>query len=126
METERKVVPINDRVIQVGVFQVDLAKLTPLTLGDQETLLKEPYNVDFNKAATKDGTPADNVNLVWFILRKVESQVTREATATLSVKVSAAIVTYFTRLSSEVDIPLGLLPPPSTSSRGTTAGVSKT
>lgn len=110
------------KVVTVGVFQVDLAKLTPLTLGDQEALAKEPYKVDFRSPAK---SAADDLNLVWFILRKVEPQVTRDAAATLSVRASAAIVAHFSRLSAEVDdFPLALLPPssPSTPSRTTTDG----
>jgi len=120
---DRKVVGIDEakssKVIQAGVFQIDLAKLTPLTLGDKEELAKPPYNVDFNKI---EKTPAEDINLVWFVLRKVEPQVTREAAAALPIRTSGVIVQYFTRISMEVDVPLGLLPTPS---RGTTAGPSK-
>lgn len=120
---EGKVVSIKpDKLIQVGVFQIDLAKLTPLTLGDQEELAKPPYNVNFRDPGKNQ---ADDVNLVWFILRKVEPQVTREAVAMLSTRVGTVIMQYFTRLSAEEDIPLGLLPPPPMPSRGITAGDSK-
>lgn len=109
------------KIINVGAFQVDLEKLQPLTLGDQEVLAKEPYNVDFRSPSK---SPTEDINLVWFVLRKVEPQITREAVSTLSVRVSAAVVNYFTRISSEVELPLGLVP--STPSRGTTAGAPKT
>jgi len=124
MTEERKIIEINEtqrsKIVNVGIFQVDLAKLKPLTLADQEAMLAEPYKLDFR---SPEKSPRDDVNIVWFILRKVEPQVTRELAASLSVKVSAAIVNYFTRISAEVgEVPLGLLPPPSTPLRGITAG----
>lgn len=120
MESTEKVVPISNRIVQVGVFQVDLAKVLPLTMGDQEALIKEPFNVNFKDPGK---SPVEDTNLVWFILRKVEPQVTRDSVAALPVKISTAIVNYFTKISMEVEVPLGLLLTPS---RGTTAGVSKT
>lgn len=109
-------------VITVGGKEVDLTEVPALTLGDKKVLKKD--GLDFTKYIRDRAIePDDEIKLVTFILRKMNSQVTSADVEAMPAMNATRVVEFFLKRSSDVDDPFSTR---STSSGLSTAGPSAT
>lgn len=85
--------------------ELDLSKMTPVTLGDRKRLLKE-FSLDMRKAL--EFSPEEDIALVGYLLRKIDPSVTTEEVEALATVVGQSIITYAGALTNEVDRPFSL------------------
>ena len=92
--------------IQIGMGEkqrlIDLSKLTPFTMGDRKRLLAE-LKLDLRVAI--EFSPEEDSNLVLFILRKIDQNVTLDEVDALPTVVGQSIVQYSAAVSQAVDRP---------------------
>jgi hypothetical protein len=97
------------KVLTVGARELDLSRLTPMTIGEREQVFKD-YGIDLSRPDRL--TPAHDVDFALWVLRKLDGAVTREEVAAMPSRLCTALTQYYFRLSSEVSIPQWLRPTP--------------
>ncbi len=100
---------MEEKVLKVGERDLDLSRLTPMTIGEREQLFKD-YGIDLSRPDRL--TPAHDVDFALWILRKVDGAVTREEVSALPARLCTSLTNHYFRLSTEVSIPQWLRPTP--------------
>ena len=95
--------------LTVGARELDLSRLTPMTIGEREDIYKQ-FGIDMSRPDRI--TPTHDVDFLCWALRKLDGAVTRAEVEALPAHVSQAVIQHYFRLSREVSIPQWLRPTP--------------
>jgi len=106
---------MEEKTLKVGARELDLSCLTPMTIGEREVVYKQ-FGLDLSRPDRI--TPTHDVDFAAWLLKKVDSSVTRDEVAAMPSRVITALNQWYFRLSTEVSIPQWLRPTPSAGGTG--------